>query len=444
MCPGVVVGGDGQAGDRAARPGGGGDHQPARDDAAVGQGERRADRQRRSSGRTPAPTACAGTWPARAARTGSARAPGLPLATYFSGPKIRWLLDNIDGARAAATRGELLFGTIDSWLIWKLTGRHVTDVTNASRTLLMNLATLDWDDGLLDGDRRAARHAAGDPVVRRGLRDGARACWRASRSPRRWAISRRRCSARPAFRPARASAPTAPARSCWSIPVDRPVQSAHGLLTTVGYRIGDAPAVYALEGSIAVAGSLGAMAARQPGPDFAAPPRSRRWRDRSRTTAVAIFVPAFSGLFAPHWRSDARGVIAGLTGYVTKGHIARAALEAVAWQVREVVDAMAADSGQPLTSAEGRRRHDRQRPADAVPGRRAGRAGGASGHRRDHLPGRRLRRRPGGRLLAGSRHPARANGARTRPGARRWRPDDRAHEYAQWNKAVERTLGWAA
>ena len=150
-------------------------------------------------------------------------------------------------------------------------------------------------------------------------------------------------------------------------------------------------------------------------------------------------MPAFSGLFAPYWRADARGVIAGLTGYVTKGHIARAVLEAAAWQTREVVDAMAADSGV-ADHAEGRRRHDRQRPADAVPGRRAGRAGGAAGGDRDHLPGRRLRRRPGGRLLAGHRRPARQLGR-----GPTWKPAmaaDKRDRHYKWKKAVQRTMAW--
>ena len=139
---------------------------------------------------------------------------GLPATTYFSGPKLRWLLDNVPGLRDRAEAGEVLFGTIDSWLIWRLTGRHLTDVTNASRTLMMSLETLDWDDELLAALERAARDAARDPLLGRGLRRGPRHARRGPGRRRRWAISRRRCSGRRASRPARPNARTAPAASC--------------------------------------------------------------------------------------------------------------------------------------------------------------------------------------------------------------------------------------
>ena len=207
----------------------------------------------------------------------------------------------VPGRGRAAERGELLFGTMDTWLIWKLTGRHVTDVTNASRTMLMNLATLDWDDELLEAIGVPARHAAGDPASSAEVYGAAhRACWRACRWPPRWATSRRRCSARPASRPARASAPTAPAASCWSTPASGRWRPTNGLLTTVGYQIGAASrAVYALEGSIAVTGALvqwlrdnlGLIATRRRDRD--------RWPARVEDNGGCYFVPAFSGLFAP-------------------------------------------------------------------------------------------------------------------------------------------------
>jgi len=272
---------------------------------------------------------------------------GLPLATYFSGPKICWLLDNVAGAREAATRGDILFGTMDSWLIWKLTGRHVTDVTNASRTLLMNLATLDWDDALLDamGVPRAILpriHSSAEVYgTARGVLEGVPVA--SALGDQQAALFGQTC-----FSPGEGKCTYGTGAFLLVNTGERAVTSANGLLTTVGYRIGDAPAVYALEGSIAVAGSLVQWLRDNLGLISSAGEIEALARSVDDNGGCYL-VPAFSGLFAPHWRSDARGVIAGLTGYVTRGHIARAALEAVAWQVREVVDAMAADSGQPLT-----------------------------------------------------------------------------------------------
>jgi glycerol kinase len=275
-------------------------------------------------------------------------ATGLPLATYFSGPKARWLLDNTPGARAAAERGELLFGTIDAWLIWKLTGRHVTDVTNASRSMLMSLATLAWDDGLLEaiGVPRAMlpeiRPSAEVYGTARGVLEGVPVA--SALGDQQAALFGQTC-----FSPGEGKCTYGTGSFLLVNTGARPVASASGLLTTVGYQIaGEAP-VYALEGAIAVAGSLVQWVRDNLGLIASAPeiePLARSVADNGG----CYFVPAFAGLFAPHWRSDARGVIAGLTGYVGKGHIARAVLEAVAWQTREVVDAMAADAGAPLTA----------------------------------------------------------------------------------------------
>ncbi len=273
---------------------------------------------------------------------------GLPLATYFSGPKIRWLLDNVEGARAAADRGELLFGTMETWLIWKLTGRHVTDVTNASRTMLMDLATLDWDDELLDAigvprqilpQIRSSSEVYGTAG---GVLEGVPVA--AALGDQQAALFGQTC-----FAPGQGKCTYGTGAFLLLNTGERPVISNNGLLTTVGYRIGDAPAVYALEGSIAVAGSLVQWVRDNLGLIHTAAeiePLAASVTDNGG----CYVVPAFAGLFAPYWRSDARGVIVGLTGYITKAHIARAALEAVAWQVREVVDAMAADSGQALTT----------------------------------------------------------------------------------------------
>jgi len=271
---------------------------------------------------------------------------GLPLATYFSGPKIRWLLDHVEGARAAAERGEVLFGTVDTWLIWKLTGRHVTDVTNASRTMLMNLATLDWDDALLAaiGVPRAMlpeiRSSAEVYGEARGVLAGVPVA--SALGDQQAALFGQTC-----FAPGEGKCTYGTGNFLLVNTGERPVASNHGLLTTVGYRVGAAPAVYALEGSIAVTGALVQWLRDNLG-FFTSAAEIEALAASVADNGGCSVVPAFSGLFAPHWRPDARGVIAGLTGYITRGHIARAALEAVAWQTREVVDAMAADSGRPL------------------------------------------------------------------------------------------------
>ena len=273
---------------------------------------------------------------------------GLPLATYFSGPKIRWLLDNIDGARAAAERGELLFGTMETWLIWRLTGRHVTDVTNASRTMLMNLATLDWDDELLSAigvprqilpEIRSSSEVYG---IATGVLEGVAVA--SALGDQQAALFGQTC-----FAPGEGKCTYGTGAFLLLNTGERPVISQNGLLTTIGYRIDGAPAVYALEGSIAVAGSLVQWVRDNLGL-IANAAEIEPLAASVADNGGCYVVPAFAGLFAPYWRSDARGVIAGLTGYITKAHIARAALEAVAWQVREVVDAMAADSGQALTT----------------------------------------------------------------------------------------------
>ncbi len=273
---------------------------------------------------------------------------GLPLATYFSGPKIRWLLDNVPGVRERAERGEVLFGTMDSWLIWNLTGRHLTDVTNASRTMLMNLETLDWDVSLLEAigvpramlpEIRSSSEVYGEG---RGVAQGVPVA--SALGDQQAALFGQTC-----FAVGEGKCTYGTGGFLLVNTGEAAVQSKNGLLTTVGYRIGEQKPVYALEGSIAVAGSLVQWLRDNIGIIKSAA--------EIETLAATVednggcyFVPAFSGLFAPYWRSDARGVIAGLTGYNTKGHIARAVLEATAWQTREVVDAMEADSGVTLST----------------------------------------------------------------------------------------------
>jgi glycerol kinase len=275
---------------------------------------------------------------------------GLPLATYFAGPKAAWILDAIDGARTAAERGELLFGTVDTYLLWQLTGGidggvHVTDVTNAARTMLMDLRTLSWDPGIcadvgvpmamLPEIRSSAEvygHTRGTGVL-----DGIPVA--GVLGDQQAATFGQTC-----FEPGAAKNTYGTGNFLLLNTGPEPVPSKHGLLTTVAYQLGDEPAVYALEGSIAVTGSLVQWLRDNLGMIESA----REVEALAKTVpdnGGAYIVPAFSGLFAPHWRPDARGVIVGLTRYVNRGHLARAALEATAFQTREVVDAMHADSG---------------------------------------------------------------------------------------------------
>ncbi len=272
---------------------------------------------------------------------------GLPLATYFSGPKICWLLDNVPGARERAERGELMFGTMETWLIWKLTGEHVTEVTNASRTMLMNLATLDWDETLLEaiGVPRAIlpRIRSSSEVYgeARGVLAGVKVA--SALGDQQAALFGQAC-----FEPGEGKCTYGTGNFLLVNTGEEIVASRNGLLTTVAYKIGDEAPVYGLEGSIAVSGALVQWLRDNLGFIKAASEVEALARSVADNGGCYV-VPAFSGLFAPHWRPDARGVIVGLTGYVTKAHIARAALEAVAWQTREVIDAMAADRGAPLT-----------------------------------------------------------------------------------------------
>ena len=273
---------------------------------------------------------------------------GLPLATYFSGPKIKWILDNVDGVRERAQRGEVLFGNIDSWCIWNLTGgpeggAHVTDVSNASRTMLMNLETLDWDDEILGimGIPRAML-----PQIKPSSEVYGQATGALAGIPVAGDLGDQQAAVfgQTAFDVGDAKNTYGTGNFLLLNTGTTPVQSKSGLLTTLGYKIGSQPAVYCLEGAIAITGALVQWLRDNLGLIKTSP----EVEDLAKTVednGGVYFVPAFSGLFAPYWRSDARGAIVGLTRYVTKGHIARAALEATAWQTREVVDAMNADSG---------------------------------------------------------------------------------------------------
>ncbi|MBF6177842.1 glycerol kinase GlpK [Nocardia otitidiscaviarum] len=280
---------------------------------------------------------------------------GLPLATYFSGPKIKWILDNVDGARERAEAGELAFGNMDTWILWNMTGGtdggvHATDPTNASRTLLMDLETLQWDSEIaaemgvplsllpeirssseVYGTVRARGALAGVPIA--GILGDQQA-----------ATFGQAC-----LTPGEAKNTYGTGNFVLLNTGNDKVLSNNGLLTTVCYQLGDAKPVYALEGAIAVTGSLVQWLRDNLGMIGSA----AEIEEHARTVednGGAYFVPAFSGLFAPYWRSDARGAIVGLTRFVSKGHLARAVLEATAFQTREVIDAMNADSGVALTS----------------------------------------------------------------------------------------------
>jgi glycerol kinase len=279
---------------------------------------------------------------------------GLPLATYFSGTKIVWILENVEGARAKAEAGELMFGTTDSWVLWNLTGGleggvHATDVTNASRTMFMDLETLQWDDDILAAfdvprsmlpEIRSSSEVYGIASGHSLLRE----------TPIAGILGDQQAATfgQAAFDQGEAKNTYGTGNFLIFNTGTEIVHSKNGLLTTVGYKLGDGETHYALEGSIAVTGALVQWLRDNLGIIGSA----------SEIEALALsvtdnggayFVPAFSGLFAPYWRADARGALVGLTRFVNKGHIARAALEAIAYQTREVLDAVNADSGVPLT-----------------------------------------------------------------------------------------------
>ncbi|MDH6227729.1 MULTISPECIES: glycerol kinase GlpK [Streptomyces] len=377
------------------------------------------------------------------------RETGLPLASYFAGPKARWLLDRVDGLRERAEAGDVLFGTMDSWVIWNLTGgvnggRHVTDVTNASRTLLMNLRTLDWDERICES---IGVPAAMLPEIRSSaevygqitggdlgeLLDGVPVA--SALGDQQAALFGQTC-----FAEGEGKSTYGTGTFLLMNTGEKIINSYSGLITTVGYRIGDQKPVYALEGSIAVTGSLVQWMRDQMGLISTAAeiePLAASVEDNGG----AYFVPAFSGLFAPYWRSDARGVLAGLTRYVTKAHLARAVLEATAWQTREITDAMAKDSGVQLATL----RVD----------------GGMTGNDllmqilSDCLDAPVVRPEVSETTCLGAAYAAglavgfwrsvdelRANWRQDAEWTPRMDPEDRDREYRNWLKAVRRTMDW--
>jgi len=277
---------------------------------------------------------------------------GLPLATYFSGPKVKWILDNVEGARAKAEAGDLVFGNMDTWVLWNLTGgvdggRHYTDVTNASRTMLMDLTSLSWDEGI-----------AGDMGIPLSMLPEIK-----SSSEEYGPVKAGVLAGIPVAGILGDQQAATFGQACLEVGTakntygtgnfmllntgEEQVPSENGLLTTLCYKIGGNAPIYALEGSIAVTGSLVQWLRDNLG-IISSAPEIEQLAGTVDDNGGAYFVPAFSGLFAPYWRADARGALVGLTRYVNKGHIARAVLEATAFQTREVLDAMNADSGVPL------------------------------------------------------------------------------------------------
>jgi glycerol kinase len=274
---------------------------------------------------------------------------GLPLSTYFSGPKLQWLLGHVKDARARARKGELLLGTIDTWLIWNLTGGlHVTDPSNASRTLLMDLSTLNWDEELLElmDIPRAAL-----PEIRSSSEIYDRATGLLSGVPVAGILGDQQAALLGQCGLDVGDAKNTYGTGCFMLlnTGPDPVMSRHGLLTTVAFRLGEQPAAYALEGSVAVAGALVQWLRDNLGLIGTAAEVEALAGSVADSGGVYI-VPAFSGLFAPYWRSDARGAIVGLTRYVHKGHLARAVLESTAYQTREILDAMVEETGRALSS----------------------------------------------------------------------------------------------
>ncbi|MCX4825169.1 glycerol kinase GlpK [Streptomyces sp. NBC_01142] len=368
----------------------------------------------------------------------------LPPSTYFSAPRIRWLFDHVAGLEQRARDGEVLFGTMETWLIWNLTGgtaggQHITDATNASRTMLMNIRTLTWDEELLEffGVPRAMlpeiRPSAENYGEDRSILPGVPIT--AALGDQQAALFGQTC-----FAPGEAKCTYGTGSFLLLNTGTDVVRSRNGLLTTVAYKIDDQPAVYALEGPIAVTGSLVQWFRDRLGLISSAPEIETLARTVEDNGGCYI-VPAFSGLFAPHWRSDARGVIVGLTSYITKGHLARAVLEATGWQTREVVDAMNADSSLTLSElkVDGGMTSDnllmqiladvldvpvvRPMVAETVSLGAAYAAGLAVGY----WPDLEVLRRNWHR-------------------AAQWLPDmdpaRRASEYDNWQRAVERSLGW--
>jgi glycerol kinase len=377
------------------------------------------------------------------------RKAGLPPATYFAGGKLQWILENVAGTRDAAERGDALFGTIDSWLLWNLTGGtaggvHLTDVTNASRTMLMNLETLDWDDELLalfDVPRQMLpeiRPSSDPKLFGRSRPDGPFAgevALSGVLGDQQAATVGQVC-----FEIGEAKNTYGTGNFLLLNTGEEIVRSAHGLLTTVCYKFGDAPAHYALEGSIAVTGSAVQWLRDQLG-IISGAAQSESLARQVDDCAGLYFVPAFSGLFAPYWRSDARGVIVGLSRFHTNAHLARATLEAICYQTRDVVEAMREDAGVEL----GLVRVDGGVTANELCMQLQADIVGVPVSKPVVAETTALGAAYAAGLAVGfwaSTDELRSNWREAQRWQPRWSDDQRADGYAGWKKAVERTLGW--
>jgi glycerol kinase len=377
------------------------------------------------------------------------RKAGLPPATYFSGGKIQWILENVDGVRAAAERGDAIFGNTDSWLLWHMTGgvdggNHVTDVTNASRTMLMNLETLDWDDELLGffGIPRQMLpeiRPSSDPttygVASRPGPLGGEVPLTGDLGDQQAATVGQVC-----FAPGEAKNTYGTGNFMLLNTGTELVRSENGLLTTVCYKFGDAAAVYALEGSIAVTGSA-VQWLRDQLHVINDAAESERLAASVPDNGGVYFVPAFSGLFAPYWRSDARGAIVGLSRFNTDGHLARATLESICYQSRDVVEAMAQDSGVTLDvlKVDGGITVNNlcmQIQADVL---------GVPVSRPVVAETTALGAAYAAGLAVGfwkSTDELRDNWNESQRWQPEWSPEQRTEGYARWKKAVQRTLDW--
>src|SRR5215469_1135693 len=376
------------------------------------------------------------------------RKAGLPPATYFSGGKIQWILENVSGVREAAERGEAVFGNTDTWVIWNLTGGvnggvHVTDVTNASRTMLMNLETLDWDEELLGffgiprpmlpSIRPSSFPGGYGPVTGMAAVDGVPLT--GDLGDQQAATVGQVC-----FHPGEAKNTYGTGNFMLLNTGETPVRSKNGLLTTVCYQLGDEKAVYALEGSIAVTGSAVQWLRDQLG-IISGAAEIEALASQVTDNGGVYFVPAFSGLFAPYWRSDARGAIVGLSRFNTNAHLARATLEAICYQSRDVSEAMEQDSGERLEMLKvdgGVTANDlcMQLQADVL---------GVDVVRPVVAETTALGAAYAAGLAVGfwaDPSDLRANWQEDKRWTPTWDDDQRAAGYAGWRKAVQRTLDW--
>ncbi|HVX44234.1 MAG TPA: glycerol kinase GlpK [Mycobacteriales bacterium] len=367
---------------------------------------------------------------------------GLPPATYFAGGKMQWILENVDGVRAAADRGDAIFGTVDSWLLWNLTGEHITDVTNASRTMLMDLSTLDWDEELLGffGIPRQMLPQIRPSGVPGGYGtvtlDGHDVPLTAALGDQHAAMVGQVC-----FEVGEAKNTYGTGNFLLVNTGPDIVRSQHGLLSTVLYQFGDADPVYALEGSVAVTGSAVQWLRDQLGIIRSAA-EIETLAARVEDTGGAYFVPAFSGLFAPYWRSDARGAVVGLSRFHTSAHLARATLEAICYQSRDVMEAMTQDVGTPLSEL----KVDGGVTANALCMQLQADILGVPVSKPAVAETTALGAAYAAGLAVGfwdGVEELRAQWAEAGRFDPQWTEERRAAGYAGWKKAVERTFGWA-